>query len=340
MAKNNTKKNNKLGIVLIIIFALLVIAGIIVLSLKKRPQKIPEGVIGNTSGNLNNKGLFCESDGYVYFSNSYDQRKLYKMNLDGTDAKCISDVPVEYINVYGNQVFFYQTPGADNQVFGLGGLYGICSTDTEGKSGMNNIDKTVANSLVLYGPELYYQHYTQEEGLRLYKANPNTKEKTPLSGKRVFVSTPYNGKFMTYNEENGYFLSLYNPANDQMELFDQEARVYNVIVEGDYVYYMNLDDNYKIYRMRLGTYEKEKLTDYTVDRFNVYGDNIFFQKNSESEPALMHMKISSGNATVVAEGNYTSINCTSTYTYFYSYGDSAPIYRVPTNGGNAEVFQP
>ena len=29
----------------------------------------PEGTVGNTAGNLNNGGLFCEYDGKVYFSN-------------------------------------------------------------------------------------------------------------------------------------------------------------------------------------------------------------------------------------------------------------------------------
>ena len=339
MAKEK-RKNNRLGIILFIIFIVFIIVGIVVINLRNRPQVIPEDAIGNTSGNINNRGLFCESDGYVYFCNTYDQRKLYKMTLDGTDVERIADVPVEYINVYGNQVFFYQTPGADNQVFGLGGLYGVCSTDINGKSGMNNIDKTIVNSLVLYGPNLYYQHYNKDEGLRLYRANVDTEEKVELSDKRVFISTPYNGKFLTYDENNSFFLSMFNPANGQMELFDQETRAYNIIVEGPYVYYMNVDDSYRIYRMNLSNYQKEKLTDYTVDCFNVYGDDIFFQKSSQDDPALMHMKTDGSNEQVVASGNFTNINCTSKYTYFYSFGDEAPIYRVPTSGGQSQTFMP
>ena len=339
MAKNKSKTNS-IGIIIFIIFVVLIIAGIIFVNISNRPKEIPADAVGNTSGNIINRGLFCESDGYVYFSNSYDQRKLYKMKSDGTEVERIADVPVEFINVYGNDVFFYQTPGADDQVFGLGGLYGVCSTDIKGKTGMHNIDKTIVNSLILCGPELYYQHYDKAEGLKLYKANPRTKDKAQISDKRVFVSTPVNGKFMTYNEDNGYFLSLYNPLTDQMELVDQEARVYNVIVEGQYVYYMNIDDNYRIYRMNLSNYEKEKLTDDTVDLFNVYEDNIFYQRNSKDTPAIMHMKTDGSNQRIVAAGNFTNINCTSTYTYFYEFGDNAPIYKVPTSGGSAEPFVP
>ncbi|MDO4187836.1 MAG: DUF5050 domain-containing protein [Lachnospiraceae bacterium] len=339
MAKTKNKSNS-IGIILFTIFVLLIISGIIVVNVINRPKEIPVSAVGNTPGNIINKGLFCESDGYVYFANTYDQRKLYKMKADGTELKRIADVPCEFINVYGDDVFFYQTPGADDQVFGLGGLYGVCSTDIKGKSGMHNIDKTIVNSLILYGPELYYQHYDKAEGLRLYKANPRTKEKAEISDKKVYVSTPVNGKFMTYNEENGYYLSLYNPANDQMELFDNDTRAYNVILEDQYVYYMNIDDNYRIYRMNLSNHEKEKLSDYTVDVFNVYGDNIFFQRNSADTPALMHMKTNGSGERIVASGNFTNINCTSTYTYFYEFGDAGAIYKVPTSGGTAEKFVP
>ena len=32
----------------------------------------PDSAIGNTAGNLNNGGLFCEDEGVVFFSNTYD----------------------------------------------------------------------------------------------------------------------------------------------------------------------------------------------------------------------------------------------------------------------------
>ena len=54
--------------------------------------------IGNTAGNLNNKGLYCESNGKVYFSNPYGHNVLYSMNPDETDLKRLNDVGVASIN--------------------------------------------------------------------------------------------------------------------------------------------------------------------------------------------------------------------------------------------------
>lgn len=53
--------------------------------------KMNEGyVTGNTAGNLYNGGLFCESEGVIYFSNLYDDGCLYSMLPDETDIKKLS----------------------------------------------------------------------------------------------------------------------------------------------------------------------------------------------------------------------------------------------------------
>ena len=40
-------------------------------TLSRRIAMNPAGTVGNTAGNLNNDGLFCEYDGTVYFLNPY-----------------------------------------------------------------------------------------------------------------------------------------------------------------------------------------------------------------------------------------------------------------------------
>lgn len=332
-------KKRAIRIIITILSIILIGAGIGLYIYLNRYIPIPDGYIGNTTGNINNRGLFCESDGYIYFSNIYDQKKLYKMKNDLTEAECIGNAPSEFINVYDNRVFFFQTPYSDNQFFGIGGLYGVCTTDTSGKSGLTTIDKSYVNSLILYGDNLYYQHYDTEDGLTLYKATGDGKEKKQISSKEVFVSCPYDGTFLTYDKNNMYYLSFFNPETDTMGLF-ADIRAYNIIHEGNYLYYMNIDDSYRIYRYNLSSGENEKLTDYTVDLFNVYENIIFFQRNSETEPALMRMYIDGSNPEVIAIGNYSNINCTSTYTFFHTFSKADPVYCVPTHGGTYSRFEP
>lgn len=340
MAKNK-KKKSPIGVIVLIVIIALIAGGITYYFMTSKKDPIPDDAIGNTSGNLNNRGLFCEYDGYVYFSNAYDQRKLYRMKPDGSELKRIADVPVEFINVYDDTIYFYQTPGADNQIFGLGGLYGICWTDINGRAGMNVYDKSICNSLTMCGPKLYYQHYESSEGITLYEVDLNSGDKKKISDKEVFCSTPVNGKLMTYNPELGYSLSLFNTDTDQYELFDQNTRAYNIIVDGNYIYFMDIDDSYKIYRMGINDYRKTKVVDEKVDLFNVYGDYIYYQKSGPDSPGLMRSRIDGSSAELIASGNFKNINCTSEYTYFYPFDDSSTIYRVANRpGAQPETFMP
>ena len=67
---------------------------------------------GNTAGNLNNGGLFCESGDRVYFANAYDNGALYSMNPDETDLIKLGDNAVSSINAAGNYLYYSMMPRA------------------------------------------------------------------------------------------------------------------------------------------------------------------------------------------------------------------------------------
>lgn len=83
--------SNKIKTILIISLIILLLGGVIVFqTFKDYMFPNPEGTIGNTAGNLNNGGLFCQVDDKIYFSNAYDDNRLYVMNLDETGMKCLT----------------------------------------------------------------------------------------------------------------------------------------------------------------------------------------------------------------------------------------------------------
>ena len=63
--------------------------------------------VGNTAGNLNNGGLFCESDGKVYFANAYDNNTLYSMNPNETEQTKLGVNSVASINAGGDYLYYY-----------------------------------------------------------------------------------------------------------------------------------------------------------------------------------------------------------------------------------------
>ena len=51
-------------------------------------------------------GLFCESDGEVFFSNTNDNGRLYAMNIDGSNIHKLSNDTAMYINADKNYVYY------------------------------------------------------------------------------------------------------------------------------------------------------------------------------------------------------------------------------------------
>ena len=113
------KKNIKAiltGIILLLVFVLL----IVVYVLQKRVVPVPDSTVGNTAGNANNGGMFCEYNGIVYFSNPYDGGALYSMSPDESNIKKLISANVSHINAGGKYLFYYQNGNSGSA--GLGYL--------------------------------------------------------------------------------------------------------------------------------------------------------------------------------------------------------------------------
>ena len=102
-------KNEKRTILIIIFFVIILIALGVILMLMQRVTMNPAGTVGNTGGNLNNAGLFCEYDGTVYFSNSSAGGHLYAMNPDESNVRELNTLNVRNILAGGKYLYFFQT---------------------------------------------------------------------------------------------------------------------------------------------------------------------------------------------------------------------------------------
>ncbi len=318
-----------------IIFAILVIALIIgAVVLSKYMSRIPDNppdTIGNSSGNLNNKGLYCESDGYIYFANINDNNYLYRMDSNGTNAVKLIDVPVSYINAGGDYLYFYFDDPGGTKFMGVAGRMSGIYRLKKGEKDFVCLDKCTSGILNLVGNTLYYEHYDNENGMQLYHSSLDGKDKGLSVNEIVNPACVINGEIY-YSEQDSQLLKIYRPGSSEGRPFMDYA-VYNPVVEGTDIYFMNMNDDYRLYRYSLSSGTLTKITDERIDTFNVYGGVIFYQRNHD--PALIRVDADGQNAIVIAEGNYENINCTSTYT-FYSPFKEPSTYITYTFGGNGE----
>ena len=312
----------------------IIVAIVVSVILIKKFSKIPDNsadTIGNTSGNLNNKGLVCEDGDYIYFSNLSDSHCLYRMRSDGSDPEKLIDVPVSYINSAGDYLYFYFDDPGGTKFMGVAGRMSGIFRLKKGEKDFVCLDKCTSGVLNLIGSTLFYEHYDNTNGMQLYHSSLDGKDKGLSVDEIINPACVINGDIY-YSEQDSQLLKIYRPGSSEGRLFMNYA-VYNPVVDGSDLYFMNMNDDYKLYRYSLSDGDLTKITDERIDTFNVYGSVIFYQRNQD--PALIRVNTDGSGAIVIAEGNYENINCTSTFT-FYSPFKEDRMYLTYTFGGNGE----
>lgn len=327
----NTKTRN---IIIATTGALFIIALFTITLLSQRIRLNTDYVTGNTAGNLNNGGLFCEKNGMIYFSNPYDGGCLYSMNADGSDIKKLTTAGVSSINADEHYLYYYLDSSQSGT--GLGYMqrtYGLYRSSLNGKD-VECLKRGNAITIQLCGNYLYYQNFDNDNknGTELFKIKIDKSEDIKVADYNVNPASCINGTIYFAGTKEDHYLYALNAADDSISLIWNGGDVWNPVYENGYFYFMDVSNNYRLCRYSPSANLVEVLTNDRVDFFNVYGDYVYYQKSSQSEPALMRMHTDGSNLEVVASGVYKNINITADYTYFLSYDSDTPMYRTPTTG--------
>lgn len=335
MKTKSEKKLFRIGIYIFI--ALILIAFCVLINvLRKKASIYPETTIGNTAGNLNNGGLFCESNGKIFYSNPKNNGYLYSMNLDEEENKLLIPATSRNILCGGNDVYYTQislsskdktTVGENGDAAGLGYSLTVhsmnrCSRDGKRSDSLNH-DLTVTAQLV--GNTLYClktannqitfeQHNTDGTGkevLAEYVVNPAC----ALDGKIYYSDAKDNHQLRCLDTSTGAISTIYTGS------------VWNPCIYEGYIYFMDVDRDYCLSRYELRTGEFEVVSYERIDCFNVGKGYIYYQCNSQTAPALKWMYPDGSNVTVVAGGNYTNINLAGNHVYFQEFGMEGSIFH-------------
>lgn len=299
--------------------------------LSKRIPKNPPETVGNTAGNLNNGGLFCEDEGKVYFANAYDNGTLYCMNADETDVVKLSDAQVSSINAGGKYLYYYQSSSAASEdfasVFRINGVY------RAGKDGKSSVclKRVPAPSLSLAGNTVFYQSYSTKTGTSLRRIGIDKTKDAEIADYVINPAGVRNG-FIYFGGtgKDHYLYALNTETNAIAPVF--EGNVYNPQPQGDFIYYMDISDDYKLCRYSLSDRSVQTLTQDRLDFFNVVSDMIYYQKSDAEQPALKRIRTDGTGEEIVASGVYENINATSKYVYFNAYGAPVPVFHTPVDG--------
>lgn len=338
-----SKKKKNSGYIPLIIVTILILAIAITISavskLSAKVPKNPKGTVGNFAGNLYNQGLFCEDDGVVFFSNSYDKGSLYSMNEDGSNMKKLLSAKVEYINAGGDYLYYYMADSTTSTGLGfLRRVMGIYRCKKNGKGG-TTLTRDPSLEMVLVDNSIYYMDYSKTKGVHLSKLSTDGKTNETVSDLMINPSGVYGDVIYYTNPENNHFLMVLDTVNDSSSEYAR-INMWNPVRLGNYIYFIDIDGNYRLSRYSINDNEVEVLSKDRVDCYNLNTDYIYYQKNDAENPCLKRISIDGSYEEKVIDGNYTAINVTDRYVYFKPFADETVTLRTPSFGSiNVTEFE-
>lgn len=335
--------NKKLKAALIVGLIVIILAALgVALYLSQRVKMNPAGTVGNTGGNLNNGGLFCEYDGAVYFSNTHDGGSLCVMDPDEGNVRRLKAVKVRNILAGGSYLYYYQQGTSDSKSQALNQLPGLRSFDrcklngSDAKSMTTDFDIMITAQLV---DNYLYLLTSSSNSVSFFKLKIDRSDMVELADYEINPASAADGVIYYSDTSSGYYLHALNTATDVSTVIRSE-KIWYPVKEGDYVYYLDVANNYRLCRYSISMNAVQVLTEERVDCFNVGNGYVYYQKNSATEPQLKYMSAGGGESYVLAQGNYTNINMTSQYVYFQAFGDSTTTYHAPLGTSTYSEFAP
>lgn len=314
----------------------ILVAGVVILlaaltlladTMLNRVTLAPAGTVGNTAGNLNNGGLFCEYNGLVYFSNPADEGALYSMTADEQNRQLLVGVKPRNI-LAGGQYLYY----AQQDVVGPISLGNIRSGHDFYRCNLNGKKITTITEDVVVTGQLVDNHlYLLTAGNEtpiFKKIKIDKSDETVLAKYQVNPACANNGTIYYNGTQNNHYLYALHTENDTVEELWAGNIWFPTYYNGDF-YYLDVANNYRLCRYIVSENIVEVLTNDRVDCFNIGSGYIYYQCNSKNAPALKMMSIDGKDATVLAEGIYTQIHLTSRYVYFRAYENESMFYHAP-----------
>lgn len=316
----NFQKNNRLIIYIVAgIFLFLFLSGIALFSfLGGRIRMNPKGTVGNTAGNLNNSGLVCEYNGTVYFSNPTDGGALYAMNPDETNLRKLYSMPVRNLLAGGEYLYYFQI-GKSSDTSGIGSVTSTHSLNRSDLKGHKSVE--ITRDVVVSGQLVDNYLYLLTSGNKkpeFYKIKIDKSDKVHLADYVINPACARDSIIYYNGTTDNHALYQLNTLNDvTTSLWD--GNLWNPVLEGDYVYYMDLSSNYRLCRYSLSQNTVEILTNERVECFNVGSGYVYYQTNDAVAPQLKCMHTDGSNVVTVADGIYNNINLSSQYAYFQEF---------------------
>lgn len=329
----------------ILFLCILSIGTIVVLFLytNNRTYFNKEEEVGNTTGNIYNGGLFSEHGGKIYFSNDNDDGSLYVMNSNITDIRKVHHDKAAYINADDNYIYYLRANNTrDNSsgsilMFNNSGIYRI---NQNGKN-LKSISNKPGSYLTLKGNFLYYQNYDVREGLYLYRKQIDGKLERLLLEEAVIPAAIIDNKLYYSGFTKDHNINALDLSSFTTNTMIEGNYAYPIF-SGNYIYYIDLSENYTIKRMNLDGSDpvilvKERCSTYNITNSGKY---LYYQVDDQENSKICRLNLDTMEVETLLDGYYKQIHVTDNHVFFKDF-DNKNTYLISADGNTKlSTFDP
>lgn len=336
---------NKIPYIILSATFIFLFIGLIALSFLTQITKQNDGtVLGNTAGNLYNGGLFCEYDGIIYFANHNDDNSLYRMNAENcSNIEKLHSDRVCYLNADENYLYYsrmnHMREEGSASIFTLfnTGLYRV---NRKNAQNLHSILTNPCGLTLLYGNELFYQHYEEGEGLSLHRVGTDGENNTEFSSEALLPACVNKGLFYYSGVNKDHDLHILNPATGETATLLKRS-TYFPIVHEEGIYFMTLGD-YTIHRYDPVTDTSAKLISEPCATYNISNDGryLYYQVDRTDNNRICVLDLETMTSTTILEGDYSQIHVTSNYVFFSDFNETTVYAYATDNSGSLSIFNP
>ena len=288
--------------------------------------------LGNTNGNIRNRGLAAIQNDWIYFQNDNDKNSLYKMRLDGSDRTKLNDEYSRNINIIGDWIFYINKISASQIV--------KIRTDGTDRQIVSPPDNWV-NQFIISDGGIYY---ITPGDLYVYRMS--------LDGNQhgvILLDTVNNfnieGDVIYYTRwsDSNKIYSIHKNGSSNTQLNTDRSSAMSV--DDNWIYF-SADLNF--YKMRIDGTETTKLTNDNLISINISDDWIYYTAGSTQawaggynpDKGLYKMRLDGSEKTMLCDGSVRYINVVGDLIIFETFTDDWTLYKVNTDGTNYGLLNP
>jgi hypothetical protein len=264
----------------------------------------------NTDHNISNNGYAAQDSLWIYYSNTADGGKLYKVKKDGQDNQPLSNDQAVFINVSGS-VIYYSNLSDGSKIYRI---------NTDG-TGRTKVCDDMASYVFLSGSSLYYSNHSKGGSLSKIDIQSKGGTGTVLSSDdAAYINVSGDTIYYSNNSDGKKIYSIGTDGMCRTCISTDGAKYINLL--NDYIIYGNYSHGGSIYKIKTdGTEDAQVGNGSLVGAINVYGkddsSSMIYFSNLSDGGKLYKMNVDGSSVTgPLIKDSVDSINITDNGIYY------------------------